>query len=78
MDATKTVTKTERIRLSDGRLGRQTREQQPDGSWVLTEVVITSLADGTRCQHVYGPTRYLDAYVYRFADLGNVEWEIAD
>lgn len=73
-----TTTKTEKIVLSDGRRGTQTRYTDDDGKWVLSEVVIYQLADGTRCRHIYGPRRFLDARVYSFADLGDVTWEIAE
>lgn len=77
MTATET-SKTERIVLSDGRRGTQTRELDQRGHWTLTGIVIDQQADRQCCHHVYARRRYLDAHVYEFADLGNVTWQIED
>ena len=70
--------KRDRIFLSDGRSGIQERHQQENGDWLLTSVLITKLADGTRVRDVYARRSDLQARVYGFGDLGNVTWEIRD
>ena len=69
-----TQTKTEKILFSDGRRGTQTTYYDGE-KWVLAEIVVTRKADGTICQYVYGPKRFLQDRVFDFSDLGNVTWE---
>jgi hypothetical protein len=65
---------TQKIIFDDGRLGIQTTDE--DGR--LTEVVVTRLADGRRCQLVYARRSDLMARVFSLNDLGNCKWQIAE
>jgi hypothetical protein len=66
-----------KIRFDDGRKGTQTEWLQDDGTWKLTEIVVTQDPNGKRCQYVYGPRSYLNAGVFSFSDLGG-KWSIEE
>jgi hypothetical protein len=69
--------KKDRILLSDGRRGHQIRwRPSTEDGWRLLEVVITEEANGRRCRHCYAAKSDLQAFVFSFADLGNVTWQI--
>jgi hypothetical protein len=70
---------TARVTFDDGRKGKQTvnvfaTDEGEDRE--LVEVVVTRLSDGTRCRHVYAGVSDVQAKVYGFGDVGNVEWSI--